>query len=271
VRRLIGGLFAFVLMTVTLLAGPPAAPAVMRIPDANGAVGSSASSSRTQVSLYGDSLAFQAQPSFGRRMAARAPGLVATAAFPMTALCDYRSAIVADLLRHQPWTLVLEFSGNAMTPCMRDAAGRRLDIGSTDWRDRYVEDLRAVMKVANRTDTTVVWATAPPVDQGAAPVDYPRQLAAAVRALAVNEPRLHIADTGAALTERARTFAMTLPCRADEGAVCINGRVTARAADGLHFDCHGVTGPMGLMDRCRGYSAGARRYGEAMADAALAR
>jgi hypothetical protein len=270
-RRLVWGLFALVLVTFSPLVSSSPAPAVMRIPDAQGGVSSTRESGRTQVSLYGDSLAFQAAPAFQREMSARTAGKVTTAAFPMTALCDYRDEILVDLLRNRPWTLVLEFSGNAMTPCMRDSAGSLLAIGSSAWRDRYVADLRSLMTIANLTDTTVVWATAPPVGRASNPVDYPRLLAAAVRALAVAEPRLHVADTGASLTESGHTFTPTLPCGPDEAAVCVDGRVSVRASDGLHFDCHGAPGTMGAVGECLGYSAGARRYGEAIADAAMER
>ncbi len=122
------------------------------------------------------------------------------------------------------------------------------------------------LRVARVTDTTVVWATAPPVGRPVAS-DYPRRIAAAMRALAARDDRLRVADTGAALAGPGRSFARTLPCRATEPS-CRDGRITVRAPDGLHFDCHGVLAP--TMD-CFGYSAGARRFGDALADAAVSR
>ncbi len=57
-----------------------------------------------------------------------------------------------------------------------------------------------------------------------------------------------------------------MPCLPDEGALCHGDRVVVRAADGLHFDCVGSTDGLG---GCLGYSAGARRYGAALAAAVL--
>jgi hypothetical protein len=145
---------------------------------------------------------------------------------------------------------------------MRDDAGRLLAIGSTAWLDRYVDDLRVVLRVARVTAATVVWATAPPVGYPF-PSDYPRRIAAAVRTLAAHDDRLRVADTGAALAGPDRSFARSLPCRVGE-VDCRDGRVAVRAPDGLHFDCHGVL--ESSMD-CTGYSAGAHRFGDAMADA----
>lgn len=69
------------------------------------------------------------------------------------------------------------------------------------------------------------------------PDNYPHLLATAIRTLSATEPRLRVADAGAALTTDDHSFTNTLP------------------------------GPLGT---CIGYSAGARRFGEAMADAAIA-
>ena len=150
---------------------------------------------------------------------------------------------------------------------MRDAAGRLLGIGSAAWRERDVDDLRAVLRVARVTGTTVVWATAPPVDHPSTPVDYPRRLAAAVRELVSTDGALRVVDTGASVAAPGRRFTRSLPCRTAE-PFCHDSRIVVRATDGLHFDCHGT--PDAAM-ACSGYSAGARRFGEALARAARTR
>jgi len=221
----------------------------------------------TRVSLFGDSLSYQSKVGFTARLERRAPGDLNVSARPGAALCDDRSTILEDLLRRRPQVLVLEYTGNSFTGCMRDAAGTLLAIGSTEWRDRYVDDLRAVMTVASVTDTKVLWATAPPVHHLAAPENYPRQLAVAARKLSMTHHRLQVVDTGNALESNEHTFTSTLPCRADEHAFCVDGRIPVRAADGLHFDCVGTIDAYG---GCIGYTAGGRRFGEAMADAAIA-
>ena len=221
----------------------------------------------TRVSLFGDSLAHQAQAAFSAALAEAGPVDLHASTYPTTALCDFRREIPEDLVTRRPQVVVLEFSGNSFTPCMRDAAGRLLDIGSAAWRDRYVDDLRAVLRVARLTGTTVVWATAPPVDHPPAPVDYPRHLAAAVRDLVATDRRLRVVDTGASVATPGRRFSPSLPCRASE-PFCHDGRIVVRATDGLHFDCHGT--PDAAM-ACSGYSAGGRRFGEALARAARTR
>jgi hypothetical protein len=228
--------------------------------------GAAGSIAPTRVSLFGDSLAYQARAEFAARMAERAPGDLDVSTRPATAPCDSSGPVALDLLRRRPQVLVLEYSGNSFTPCMRDRAGRLLRIGSDAWRDRYVEDVRAVLRVARVTGTTVVWATAPPVGHPMAS-DYPRRIDAAMRALAAGDDHLRVADAGAALAGPGRSFVRSLPCRANEPS-CRDGRIVVRAPDGLHFDCHGVLEPS--MD-CVGYSAGARRFGDALADAAVSR
>jgi hypothetical protein len=265
-RRLGTGLFALALIVMGAhLVGAPWAAA---------ATGHDAAKSNakpvhrlpTRVSLYGDSLAYESRAAFAARMGHSAPGDLTVSTYPMTAPCDYRNQIASDLVRRRPQVVVLEFSGNSATPCMLDATGRLLAIGSTPWRQRYIDDLRAVLDVARVTDTTVIWATAPPVHHPPAPDDYPRRIAAAVRGVAATNHRLRVVDTGAAVAGAGRAFTRSEPCRPHEG-FCHDGRIVVRADDGLHFDCHGT--PDALLG-CTGYSAGARRFGDAMADAAIA-
>lgn len=263
-RRLGLVALALVLIGVRVL-NPSAAPAAVSAVRHDGAKAKPLHRLPTRVSLFGDSLAYQSRAAFAARMARSAPGDLSVSTYPMTALCDYREAIASDLLRRRPQVLVLEFSGNSFTPCMLDDAEHLLVIGSNQWRDRYVADLQAVLSVARVTETTVLWATAPPEHHPPAPDDYPRELAVAVRAVASTNHRLRVADTGAAVAGTGRSFSRSLPCRPHEG-FCHDGRIVARADDGLHFDCHGL--PDVLMG-CAGYSAGARRFGEAMADAAI--
>jgi hypothetical protein len=261
VRRLVGGLVA---ATLTLgfvgfrLLDPTTAPAVERRPVV---VGSRPEVDPPRVLLFGDSLAYQSREAF---LAGTAPlgvqlGTVSTR--PGAALCDDRDAIVRDLESTRPDLLVLEYSGNSFTPCMTDPAGRLLTIGSTAWRDRYRDDLDRVVTTAAKAGTQIVWATAPPVVHVGAPVDYPARIASVVRHVAARLPNLRVADTGAALAGP-KGYAPSLPCRPDERALCREDRIAVRAADGLHFDCIGAIDGLG---GCVGYSAGARRYGDALA------
>lgn len=250
-----------------LAASNPARPAVRVRAPAQSKATPRASAAATTISLFGDSLAHQARAAFAAQLARRSRTTSTIGTFPVTALCDFLPAITAELVQHRPGVLVLEFSGNSGSACLRDDAGTLPTIGSTGWLTHYLDDLRNVLATARTTDTTVIWATAPPVSPSQFSSNYPRTLAAAIRKLAATNDQLHVADTGAALTTDARAFSHTLPCRADEVAFCQNGRLVVRADDGLHFDCHGIPDGLGA---CFGYSAGARRFGEAIADAAAA-
>jgi hypothetical protein len=225
-----------------------------------------------RVSLFGDSLAHEAKSAFAleyQRLATpahdRAPKI---AAYPGTALCDFRRQITTDLLARRPRVVVLEFSGNSGTPCMVDPARSiAFPIGSEEWRERYLDDLRAILAIARTTGTTVVWATAPPVSPARFVANYPSTLADVIGRIARSDTHLAVVESGRAVAGADGAFAATLPCREDERAYCADGQLEVRADDGLHFDCHGRQAPMG---ECLGYSAGARRFGEAMAAAAVA-
>ncbi len=219
----------------------------------------------TRVSLYGDSLAYQSRASFATRMRELAPGDLTVSALPGAALCDMRDSVIQDLVRRRPQVLALEFSGNSFTACMSATTGTLLTIGSPGWRARYLDDLRTVLTVAAFTGTSVLWETAPPVHHAMSPTNYPRVLAAAIRKLAATDTHLRVADAGAAVAGDHQSFTRSQPCRRSESAFCHDGRVTTRADDGLHFDCHGAVDGFD----CTGYSAGGRRFGEAMADAII--
>jgi hypothetical protein len=212
-------------------------------------------------------LAHQARPALVGALDRRGVTDRVVSTRPGAALCDDRGAILGDLMRRRPQVLVLEYSGNSFTGCMRDASGNLRAIASAAWRYRYIDDLRAVLTVAAVTNTSVVWATAPPVRHPPDPDDYPRLLAAAAREVATSARHLHVVDTGVSLTADKRSFVRSLPCFSDERWFCVGGRIPIRAADGLHFDCHGT---VNITAGCDGYSAGGRRFGEALADAALA-
>lgn len=219
-----------------------------------------------EVALFGDSLAYQARGVFLADLARHGTGTPVVRTFPTTALCDFRDEVIAELLAHRPAVVVLEFSGNSYTACMRDEQDTLLPIGSAAWRADYLDALRRVREVAHTTGTTIVWATAPPLSPDRFPTNSPHGLATAIRRATVGDPDVRVVDTGAALAADGLSFDATLPCRPGEQAFCTGGRVVVRAADGLHFDCHGATEPLG---GCVGYSAGAARFGDALAAAAL--
>jgi hypothetical protein len=257
-RRFVAPVLALAVGLALGIAGPAAASARAR-PAARQVA-------PVEVSVFGDSLAHEAKGALALELAPHVGADPTLQTYPGTALCDFRRAIKSDLARRHPDVLVLEFSGNSGTPCMAEGGGDLLPVGSDRWRRRYLDDLRVVLGVARRTGTRVVWAAAPPLSPERFPSNYPRGLAVAIRRLSRDHGRLRVVDAGTALADAGGGYAATLPCRPDEAAYCRDGRVVVRSDDGLHFDCHGVPGEMG---ECIGYSAGARRFGEAIAAAAV--
>lgn len=270
-RRLGSGLVAAALVVAFVgirVADAESAPAARRSPrPVAGADRHERRPAVTSVAVFGDSLTYQARPTLEARLGALATDHLTLSTRPGAALCDDRAAIVDELLSRRPEVLVLEYSGNSYTDCMRGADGSMLRIGSAAWRDRYLGDLRIVLNVAALTETSVRWTTAPAVRHAPDPDDYPARLAAAVEAVATERRGIRVVDTGGALSARRHEFDRTLPCGPAEQAFCEDGRITVRADDGLHFDCYGFVDPLG---GCIGYSAGAHRFGDAIADAALA-
>jgi hypothetical protein len=266
VRRLAGGLIAAALVLGVVgirVVDPASAPAAERPPDAGPA---RPDADPARVSLFGDSLTYQARAAFLAETVPLGVRFVTVSTRPGAALCDDRDAIVRDLTSKRPDLLVLEYSGNSFTPCMTDERGGQLTIGSRMWRERYREDLDRIATIAASTGTDVVWATAPPVEKIGTPPDYPARIEAIARAVADRDPRVRVADTGAAVAAQ-DGFARTLPCRPDEVALCgADDRIAVRAEDRLHFDCIGT---IDFMGGCIGYSAGARRYGAALAAVVL--
>jgi hypothetical protein len=207
------------------------------------------------VSFYGDSLGAQSQPYVAAGLAA-GPTRVTfrPSTFPGLALCDFSARVLDEITARRAAVVVLEFSGNNLTPCMRDGSGVPLAQSSPEFAMRYRLGIREIFQAGAANGTKVVWATTPP-RLGS---DVAERLAAIAREEAVGRPGVTVATTGAALTEDGVTYTPTLSCYPDEiGRGCgSDGRIVVRHDDGLH-----------LADA---YSPGGRRFGEAIAAAAIA-
>src|SRR4029079_9760983 len=86
-------------------------------------------------------------------------GTVVTRTFVGTAICDFLDKMRTDALLLQPRSVVVEFSGNAFTPCMKDAAGEPLRGEAYDERSRA--DAEAVMGIFGPIGAHVWFAGAP--------------------------------------------------------------------------------------------------------------
>lgn len=224
--------------------------------------------SARRVVLYGDSLASQSQQFFVAALAAAGVAKVTTRTFGGTAICDWLPQMRADAVALRPDAVVVEFSGNALTPCMRGLDGTPL--GGPAYFQKYAADADAVLDIFAAGRGLVFFAGAP-ISRGAERAHDPGtpSLHAIYAALAQSSPFGRYADAGASVLADGR-WTETLPCMPTEP--CTGGRDgtgkpvnVVRAPDGAHF-CPGAPAAVrGVTAACPVWSSGSWRFGTAMA------
>jgi hypothetical protein len=226
------------------------------------------------VILYGDSLASEAQGYFRDALAAAGVGNVRTSTFGGTAICDWLDRMRTDAAALHPTAVVVEFSGNALTPCMMDDQGQSLAVALNTYYRKYVNDAREVLRIFATTGTRVYFAGAPKTRVAEETNDLNAGLLNRTYAdLAAQTPEARFVSAGDALLHDGHWTA-TLPCLASEpctGGVDPDGAAVnvVRAPDGGHF-CPGAPGATrGVTTTCPVWSSGAFRYANAMADAVI--
>ncbi|NNE72564.1 MAG: hypothetical protein HKN26_02780 [Acidimicrobiales bacterium] len=217
-----------------------------------------------RVALWGDSLAYEAEDFFVGVFGGH-DVVVETGTMGGTALCDFVPHIEAQLAQAEYDLVVLAFSGNALTPCMLDAAGNSL-LGAAH-TDAYADALDAVLTIARRSGTHVQLAAGP---IGPAPSPEADRLEGLYRRVSIFNDDVTFVDTDVAFSTDGE-WTETLPCLPFENAElgCEGGEIIVRAPDGVHF-CPG-SGPAinGVTDRCSRWSSGAFRYAADLAQPAL--
>jgi hypothetical protein len=164
--------------------------------------------------------------------------------------------------------VVVEFSGNALTPCMKALDGTPLS--GLAYLEKYAADGAAVIDIFTPGHALVFFAAAP-VSLGAELAHDPttRTLHAIYAALAQYSPFGRYADAGASVLLDGR-WTQTLPCLPTEpctGGRDLNGTPVdvVRAPDGAHF-CPGAPAAVrGVTTACSVWSSGSWRFGNAMA------
>jgi hypothetical protein len=206
-----------------------------------------------RVLVYGDSLVVEAQEPF--RQAARDEGAHAVdlRIWSGTAPCNWVGDVPGAIRDFRPTVAVIAFSGNR--PACMDGRGDlmaayREDV--TTMVDQLVSagvQVRLIEEPARETD---------PVDAAGR-----TRLGELWETIAAATPNTRVVRADLSVTDGGR-FVPTLPC--DPGEPCgPDGRVVVRAPDGVHFCPH----PPEVVGSCGMYSSGARRYGLALARAAL--
>jgi len=221
------------------------------------------------IVLYGDSLAWEARDHFRDALVAAGVGNVSTFTFGGTAICDWLDEMRADAARLRPSAVVVEFSGNALTPCMMDAAGQSLAVSPSAYHGKYAADAHEVVSIFSATGTRVYFAGAPKTLRAEEIGDPESGWLNTLYAEVARDDHARYVDAGAAVLDHGH-WTDTLPCLATEP--CTGGTDAesnainvVRAPDGGHF-CPGATDAQrGVTDTCPVWASGAYRYGRAMA------
>jgi len=239
---------------------PPWAPAVAPL-------------AKPLVILYGDSLAWEAEDSFVAAFAGQPWVQVLTRTWGGTAICDWLDEMQADAAALAPGAVVLEFSGNALTPCMEDAAGHGLS-GDAYWA-HYRADAQRAIEIFAPTNNRVFLAGAPISQHQELTGDFHGGMVNAMyQEIADQYDAVDYVDAGAAVLDHGHWTA-ALPCLPTEpctGGTDLfdRGINIVRAPDGGHFCPAAEDAKRGIVGACPVWSSGAYRYANAMAAPILA-
>lgn len=228
----------------------------------------SCSSSQTgyppRVAKFGDSLSFEAEPYYKSLVEAAGETELSYNTFGGTAICDWLSKMREVESDFHPVAVQLQFSGNALTPCMHGYTA-----GSQAYYEKYRADTQAAIQIF--PDAHIYLIGAPITKSEEANPNWDT-LNSQYAQIAADDPR-HVTyvDAGAAVEGPGRTFVQTLPCLPVEP--CIGPVVdgvpsnTIRSPDGVHFCPEKNGDENGVIGGCPIYSSGAYRYAQAMVEA----
>jgi hypothetical protein len=236
-------------------------------PGSEAAVPTRPRSTEGVVFVYGDSLVVQSEPYLD--VVAKSLGMSVTVhAFGGIAPCDAEQWLAGDLQQEHPSIVVLAFSGNSLTECMRDKRGELLS--GKRLVAKYRADIERSVSLATRVGVPVVVASPPAAENRAGSwqqLDAMYRDIAAARAPLVQylDAGTEIAPGGAfSASQRCLPFEVSVAngrCAKDDGGISV------RARDGVHF-CAAVVDPVSNALSCPGYSSGAMRYAITLVSAA---
>ena len=212
------------------------------------------------VALYGDSLSLQAEPYFRRLMAAEdTSNTTVYSSHGGTATCDWLPTMRRMAATAHFEAVMLEFSGNAVTPCMADVG-----YYTPSYYAKYRADTMAAIAIWVPTGAHVFLIGAPVTREQQESVPHWDALNLLYAQIAAADPQ-HVTyvDAGAAVEGPGGTYAQTLPCSLGEPCTgpVVHGVPSnvVRSPDGVHF-CPVAE----VHESCPVYSAGALRFAAAM-------
>jgi len=226
-----------------------------------------------RVELWGDSIAFQAAPYFNYFLAATGKVTSRARVFPATSLCDWLPEIRRELdpanrAGFHPQAVVLEFTGVALFPCMKDAHGVPLE--GQALIDKYVADAGIAIDLAIRAHVPIYFVSPPIYREDAAKYVGTTPLGDMYSTLPARYPgeRVRYIDAAESVEWHGH-YTDTLPCQPFEHCT---GRwpdgtktVVVREADGRHF-CPAAE----IWWDCPVPAPGAMRYAAAITSRVLA-
>ncbi len=225
--------------------------------------------SRFTVAYYGDSLAASAQEWVGTFIERGGRLEFRPGTFPGSAVCDWYPRFDEDLATLDLWAVVLFFTNNTFSPCMKNADGS--DLTEQEAIDKFHADLGDVIDRFIDAGATVYLPTIP-TSRGelVLGINPSEQLNAVFADLASSRDHAVVVDAGRAVLDADGNYAETLPCLPYEpctGGVNADGVPVnlVREPDGVHF-CSGGYGPDVPIetDTCPTWSSGAFRYAGAL-------
>jgi hypothetical protein len=225
------------------------------------------------VELWGDSVSAQAAPYFSFFAGLTGHAVVREHTFGGTALCDWfpdmRSEIdPSNPNGFHPQIAVIQFSGNAFTPCMRDAAG--VAYSGQELVNKYAADSATAIAMFTPAKIPVYFVTTP-ISRSQAAQGYVGNTPLGVMfsklpTLFRSNRLVRFADAAAAVEWHGH-YTDTLPCM--KGETCTGHwadgtpTVVVRQADGTHF-CPVKEIMVNGSTSCPAAMPGARRYVEAI-------
>jgi hypothetical protein len=218
-----------------------------------------------QVALFGDSLAWEAQPYYSADIHEDKEAALEYDTFGGTATCDWLNRMRQVEAQIHPKAVELEFSGNNLSACMKG-----YDLYTPAYYQKYRDDTLTAIGIFSSGDTHIYLVGAP-ITKKQLSVPNWRTLNNTYQAIAQADPsRVTYVNAGPAVEGPGGTFTQTLPCITGQPCIgpTVNGTKSniVRAPDGTHFcptksgDVHGVIGG------CPVYSMGAYLFAKAMTE-----
>jgi hypothetical protein len=218
----------------------------------------------SQIALFGDSLAWEAQPYWTELIHKDHEAALTFDTFGGTATCDWLGRMREVESEYHPKEVQLSFSGNNLTPCMKG-----YELYTKAYYDKYRADTLTAIGIFN-SGRTHVYLIGAPITQQQQSVPNWQMLNMVYAEIAQADPaRVTYVDAGRSVEGPDGTFAQTLPCLKGESCTgpTVDGTPSniVRSSDGIHF-CPSKEGNVGgVIGGCPVYSSGAFRFARAMA------